>query len=709
MGAKFVFNKDYMNKTYAGFLAMNAGIRLGAPVEPTEWNPETIKEAYGEITNYVKDYEIFSADDDANGPIFFIRALIDKANDEKLTPQDVANTWLNYSREGIGMFWWGGDGISTEHTAYNNLVKGIQAPESGSIQTNGKTLAEQIGGQIFVDTWGWLFPGNIEKAAHYAEIAASVSHDGEGLYGARFMAACISSAYVKNHIEEVIEDGLSVIPENSLYSKVVRAVLQFHEKNPDDFMACRNYLEAEWGYDKYPGICHIIPNAGVCALSLIYGKGEIAKTIEIATMCGWDTDCNAGNVGSIVGTLKGIEHFPKNYRKPINDCIVASSVSGYLNIVDIPTFIKEVALLAYKVNGFEAPEQLIHSFKEEEVYFDFSLDGSTHGFHADPHYKVILNHKNKAGYNSNGVLELYLDRFVEGESCKVFYKTFYRREKFNDEKYKPTFAPKAYSGQKVSMKLFLNQTQGKEVYVTPYVLDTFTKRPVTLTKQVLNDQTWNDIQFTIPDLNGSLVEEVGFFIESPAPRDNRTFGKILLDEFSISDRPSYTIDFTKQSVEFLSVTPFAHHNGEWNLLNGSMQAKTDAKKKGKSFTGHYYEGNYEVTSTFTPIEGFEHQMIVRARGVMEHYEVGFTKEKTVGLNKYKFGNQLLKEVAFDWELNKTYEFKVRCENDTLTFFIDGREVLNMIDEQFSRGMVGLSLGKNAQALYHQFEVKGIHV
>jgi hypothetical protein len=55
------------------------------------------------------------------------------------------------------------------------------------------------------------------------------------------------------------------------------------------------YLQAEWGYDKYPGVCHIIPNAGVCAMSLLYGEGRFDRTVEIATMAGWDTDCNAGN------------------------------------------------------------------------------------------------------------------------------------------------------------------------------------------------------------------------------------------------------------------------------------------------------------------------------------------------------------------------------------------------------------------------------
>ena len=87
--------KDYLEKVYSGFLGMNIGIRLGAPVEPTIWTYDRIRNTYGEITDYVKEFKNFAADDDANGPVFFIRALYDDAKDRELVPQDVARAWLN--------------------------------------------------------------------------------------------------------------------------------------------------------------------------------------------------------------------------------------------------------------------------------------------------------------------------------------------------------------------------------------------------------------------------------------------------------------------------------------------------------------------------------------------------------------------------------------------------------------------------------------
>ena len=38
-----------------------------------------------------------------------------------------------------------------------------------------------IGGQIFIDTWGLVSPGNPDQAARFAKEAASVTHGGNGI------------------------------------------------------------------------------------------------------------------------------------------------------------------------------------------------------------------------------------------------------------------------------------------------------------------------------------------------------------------------------------------------------------------------------------------------------------------------------------------------------------------------------------------------
>ena len=426
---------DYLARVYAGFLGMNVGIRLGAPVEPTIWTYERIKETYGDIRGYVKDYKNFAADDDVNGPVYFFRALRDSSKNGELTPEYVAKAWLNYARDGIGMFWWGGYGVSTEHTAYINLTRGIPAPQSGSAATNGKLLSDQIGGQIFIDTWGLIWPGRPDKAADYAQAAASVSHDGEGLNGARYIAACIALAFQEQDIGKIVELALKEIPSESLYAKVVEAVIAHHKAHPDDWESCLAMLHRDWGYDKYGGVCHIIPNAGVCVLAMLYGAGDFNRTVEIATMCSWDTDCNAGNVGTVLGVLTGLDGIAPHYRAPINDGVVLSGISGYLNILDLPTYAKELARTGYALAGEAVPQALEET--EGELHFDFELPGSTHNFRTSDPFFLTLKHSTAQAAQGTGSLEVLVDRMVRGNRARVYYKPFYTRADFSDERYKP--------------------------------------------------------------------------------------------------------------------------------------------------------------------------------------------------------------------------------------------------------------------------------
>ena len=705
-GVKPLLAEDYLEKVYAGFLGMNVGIRLGAPVEPIEWTEEKIQLIYGDINGYLKAYKTFSSDDDANGPVFFIRALYDDAKNRELEAEDVGKAWLNYTRDGIGMFWWGGEGISTEHTVYNHLKNGIPAPKSGSAELNGIILAEQIGGQIFIDTWGLLFPYSIEKAADYAGKAASVSHDKNGLYGARFMAACIAKAFTAKSIEEIIVAGLSTIPSDSQYTKVSKAVIKFHGKTPDNFRSCRKYLEEEWGYDKYSGVCHIIPNAGVCILALLYGDGDFSKTIEIATMCGWDTDCNAGNIGTILGVYNGIDGIPAHYRQPINDFIVTSSVSGYLNVLDIPTFSKELALLGYRLANIDAPKTLVNGTKPGQVFFDFLLPGSTHGFRTNNSFKTRLRSTDEIGYKKNGSLEVMIDRMTEVDRSKVFYKPFYRRSDFNDEKYEPVMAPTAYSGQTVSAMIYLDQWRGREIILTPYIRNTHSKEEIMLDPYKLENNEWNKVEFVIPRTDGALIDEVGYVVSSPSKLSNRAFGRFFIGEFHIFGNSVYQIDFTKQVEQFKSITPFAHNRGKWSLQGGDLNLITDGDCS--SYSGNYYSENMIVEMDITPISGESHFMIFRAQGIKRHYLVGFDGQNQVSLVQNDFGIKRLVTVPYEWNHDERYALKLQCKNEEITFSINGVELIRTKDSYYNHGMFGYGCLEKGEANIHSFNIEELN-
>src|SRR5215207_7138093 len=253
---------DYAERVYAGVLGKIIGVYLGRPFEG--WSYELIMSELGEIYYYVNDRRdlplknntLVVTDDDISGTFTFLRALPDYDNSLDLTPAQIGQTWLNYIIERRTILWWGGMGNSTEHTAYLRLKDGISAPESGSIALNSKVVAEQIGSQIFIDGWAMVAPGDPELAADLAQRAASVSHDGEAIYGAQTVAAMEAQAFVEPDIGKLIDTGLGVIPRDSIIARLIHDVREWHAAEAD-WRKTREKIAANYGYHKYGGNCHM--------------------------------------------------------------------------------------------------------------------------------------------------------------------------------------------------------------------------------------------------------------------------------------------------------------------------------------------------------------------------------------------------------------------------------------------------------------------
>src|SRR5512136_1022504 len=242
---------DYEERVYAGVLGKIIGVYLGRPFEG--WTHERIMSSLGEIRYYVHEKlnkPLIVVDDDISGTFTFLRAMPDYGNTLALTPAQIGQTWLNYLIEKQTVLWWGGMGNSTEHTAYLRLKAGIPAPASGAIATNGQVAAEQIGAQIFIDGWGMVSPGDPQQAADLARRAASVSHDGEAIYGAQVVASMEAQAFFEADINKLLDVGTSVIPRDSLIYRLIGDLRGWRAGSPDWHDAFYRIL-ANYGYDKY--------------------------------------------------------------------------------------------------------------------------------------------------------------------------------------------------------------------------------------------------------------------------------------------------------------------------------------------------------------------------------------------------------------------------------------------------------------------------
>lgn len=749
--------QEYIGKIYAGWLAKMIGIRLGAPVEG--WTSERIEKIHGGKEGYLCEYQNFAADDDSNGPAFLVRALEEGGHFPDLQPADVAEALLNYAPWEHGFFWFGGYGVSTEHTAFLNLWNGIPAPVSGSGVQNGWAVAEQIGGQIFIDCWGLISPGNPERAARFARAAASVTHDGDGIWGGVFIAVCISQAFVEKDIRRIIRKGLEYIPADSGYGTVVRAVMGFYDTAPEDWRRCLAYVQADWGYDRYPGNCHIIPNAAVIILALLYGEGDFDKTLQICNRCGWDTDCNVGNVAAIMGVRGGTEEIDyEKWRKDMNDLAIFSTTAGAYNISDIPEGASYMARLAYALDGEEPPAAWKEIWGKKRGYCHFRYPGSTHAFRIRSEGEGKL--KNIAYDPAEGTRCLLARIDGAGKEAwnEVYRKTYYEPSDFSDSRYDPAFSPTLYPGQTVRFRITVPKEDG-ECEVCQYVKVRGKDGEELLCSKAVRVLPGEDRELAwriptagdrAPACGDTPVRE-----DAPARRDTSARGDTPAggdplargDISACADAPACgesTADGTILETGLRCLFP----QGSGRLLIRSMEAEGDAdyrirfesertekwndlhreisqftRQKGLTYledgwlhlTGtdfaECYTGDWEWTDYWseyelTPLSGREHYVLFRVQGARRCYGIGFTGPDRLGLWKKEGDVRLLHEIPFAWEYGKTYRLKVRAAGNGFRVYEGDRELFDRKDQDtpYLSGGVGLGVRNNSHCKYRQIGV-----
>ena len=371
--------EDYLERVYAGVLGKIIGVYLGRPFEG--WPYEAIIEHLGEINYYVHDrlgVPLIVTDDDISGTFTFVRALEDYGYDPEISPAQIGQTWLNYLIEEQTVLWWGGMGNSTEHTAYLRLKQGYEPPYSGSVELNGKVVAEQIGAQIFIDGWALVAPGDPEFAADLAARAGSVSHGGEAVYGAQCLAAMEAQAFVESDIDKLIDTGQSVIPQDSIIYAMIDDLREWRAKEPD-WRKGRELLAERYGYHIYGGNCHMIPNHGLMILSLLYGDDDFQRTLMIVNTCGWDTDCNSGNIGCLMGIKDGLAGLATgpDYRGPVADRLYIPTADGGNAITDAVTQTVRLVNTGRALRG-QAPIS-----PKDGARYHFDLPGAVQGFMND--------------------------------------------------------------------------------------------------------------------------------------------------------------------------------------------------------------------------------------------------------------------------------------------------------------------------------------
>lgn len=668
----------FAERVYAGVLGKIIGVYLGRPFE--QWSHERIVAELGEIRGYVNERlgaPLIVADDDITGTFTFFRALTDRGCPRDLSPAQIGETWLNYIVENRTILWWGGIGLSTEHTAWCRLASGIAAPESGSAARNGTLVSEQIGAQIFIDAWGLANPGDPERAADFAHRAASVSHDGLAVHGAQVVAAMVASAFVERDVDGIIAAALAQIPRDSLIRKLADDIAAWHAEDPADWRRTFGKIRETYGYDRYGGGCHIVPNHALIHLALRHSAGNFHEAQMIVNTAGWDTDCNAGNVGCILGVAGGLDGLADgpDWRGPVADRLLLPTAEGGAAITDAAREAVSIVNAGRRLRGL-APVS-----PKEGARFHFLFPGSMQGFQAENPEALHL------GNDGGGLLCRVMS---PGVAVRAFTPTFSPKDAIGNGTYGMCACPTLHPGQEVRA-LWKSAPGNAGPLRIRLLAQTFDADLGIATicgpEIVLQPGGEKRLSWTIPHTDGFPVAAIGFGLLGSASGD-----AVVLDFLDWKRAPTTSLMPSKSGNVWAHAWVRAVE-GCAAYDNNTTITLHHSRPGGVMIQGSRDWRDYEFRARVEVRLAESFGLAVRAQGLRRHYSLRLDPSGRARLVRCADGETILAEAPCEWIVQRPREFALSVLGDCIRASIDGQPLLEARDVLLGGGAAGFLLDR----------------
>lgn len=205
-----------------------------------------------------------------------------------------------------------------------NILQGIMPPASGHWLNNPH--ADDLDYQIEADYAGLMSPGMPNTASEISDKIGHIMNYGDGWYGGVYVGAMYALAFVSDDVEFIVTEALKTIPAQSTYRACMEDVIRWYRQYPTDWKRTWFECEKKWSQDIgcpdgvfVPFNIDAVINSAYILIGLLYGEGDFYKTMDIATRCGQDSDCNPASAAGILGTMLGYSRIPDAWMKNLKE------------------------------------------------------------------------------------------------------------------------------------------------------------------------------------------------------------------------------------------------------------------------------------------------------------------------------------------------------------------------------------------------------
>lgn len=228
-----------------------------------------------------------------------------------------------------------------------NLRRGVPVESVGTFEN---PFQAGMGSPIRSEIWACLFPGDLDSAAHYAALDASLDHGTEGIAGEVLFAAMQSAAAIGTDLEAAVNRALAYIPPSSETARAVEFIRRSYGAGMAEW-DCWQELLARHGSENFT---HAPLNVALTIWALWYGGGNFEKSILLAVNGGYDTDCTAATVGATLGFVLGAEGIPARWVEPIGEGVfVGPGIRG----ISAPKTLRELTARTVALIGKLEPKK----------------------------------------------------------------------------------------------------------------------------------------------------------------------------------------------------------------------------------------------------------------------------------------------------------------------------------------------------------------
>lgn len=205
-----------------------------------------------------------------------------------------------------------------------NILHGIKAPASGYWTNNPH--ADCIDYQIESDFAGLMSPAMPNTASAISDKIGHIMNYGDGWYGGVFVGAMYALAFTSSDIPYIVTAALKTIPAQSEFYQCINDVIGWHKQYPADWKQTWLEVQKKWANDIGCPEGVFLPfnidakvNAAYVVIGLLYGAGDFTRTLEIATRCGQDADCNPSTAGGVLGAILGYSKIPVYWKMGLQE------------------------------------------------------------------------------------------------------------------------------------------------------------------------------------------------------------------------------------------------------------------------------------------------------------------------------------------------------------------------------------------------------